>query len=299
MVNYRHVAASLYGRHWAILPEKMLAIDAAFQARVGGQSLSREEIAAVAGASEVPQRQALPKIAVMPLFGTIFQHGGLIQDASGGTSTEAFGRAFRQAVADPGIATIVMEVNSPGGEVFGTFELSDLIYKARKEKRIVAAVNSMAASGGYAIGSAASEVYITDMGEVGSIGVLTMHQDVSGEEEREGRRTTLVAYPEKKIEGHPYGPLSEEVRETLLSEIMETYGRFVSTVARNRGVGVDAVRGGFGGGGMVRAKAAVAEKMADGVATFAEVIEGELSRIRQANRNRAAARERSLKLMEG
>lgn len=297
-MTYPNVAATIYGCPWIIRQEKMQAIVAAFEMRRNGQSLSKEEIAAIAGAAEAPDRSSAPgKIAVMPLFGTIYQHGGMIQEASGGTSTEAFGRAFRQAVANPDIATIVMEISSPGGQVYGTPELADLIYRSRKEKRIIASVNSEAASAAYWIGSAASEMYVTTSGEVGSIGVLTMHEDVSKAEEKDGRTTTLIAYPEKKIEGHPYAPLSEEVRETILADIKETYERFVSAVARNRGVGVDAVRSGFGGGGMVRAKAAVAEKMADGVATFAEVIEGELSRIRQATRNRAAARERSLKLM--
>ena len=69
---------------------------------------------------------------VLPLFGTITQHAGLMTDYSGGTSTEAFKRDFNRLVADPEVSAIVIETNSPGGSVYGVEELSKVIYDARE-----------------------------------------------------------------------------------------------------------------------------------------------------------------------
>ena len=86
--------------------------------------------------------------------------------------TEAFGAAFDRAAADSSIGAIVLNIDSPGGSVYGVEELADKIYKARGTKPVYAVANSLAASAAYWIGSAASQLYVTPSGEVGSIGVL-------------------------------------------------------------------------------------------------------------------------------
>lgn len=266
------VAELLRGRQFAILPEAMRTLC--------DHAEKDFDLPAFEAAAPSHQEAGATRVAVMPMFGTIVQHGRY------GTPTSQWGREFQRLVADSSIGSIVIHANSPGGEVFGTQELSDLIYRARGKKRVVTAVDSMAASAMYWIGTAASEVYITDGGEVGSIGVLTWHEDVSKAEENFGVKTELIAVPEAKIEGHPFGPLPADVRDRIVGELSETHDRFMRAVARNRGVGIDAVRGGFGGGRMVRAKAAVAEGMADGVAPFPEVVENEVKRLRQMQKGR-------------
>lgn len=231
-------------------------------------------------------------VAILPVFGTMFQHGGLEMESSGGTSTESIAREFRSLASEPSIKTIILHTHSPGGQVWGTQELSDLIRSVREsgETRVVSSVNSQAASAALWVCSAANEVYVTPGGELGSIGVLTFHRDISGAESQEGIHTTIIATPEKKIERNPYGPLSEGARATIEGRLAYEYQRFVSAMAINRNVSSDKVVRDFGGGGMLNAEDSVSAGLADGVATFHDVLSEEVGRLRQVGRKSMRAR---------
>lgn len=255
---------------WAILPEKLHAIMAVLLRHEAGIKLSAEEIAAVAK----PGRPSAISggIQILPLFGTIVPRGNLLIETSGGTSAEAWGRAFRQAVADPNIGAIVIDTDSPGGAVQGIDELANDIFKARGTKPIVAVANHLAASAAYWIATAADEFVVAPSGEVGSIGVFAAHEDVSEALTKEGVKINLISAGKYKTEGNPYEPLSEESRASIQKRVDEYYNMFTAAVARNRGVSVNEVRGGFGEGRVVGAKEAVSLGMADRIGTLDETI---------------------------
>lgn len=211
-------------------------------------------------------------IAVLPLYGTIVQRAGMMTEWCGGTSTQQFAQALRDALADETVSQILIECDSPGGSVYGVQELADEVYQARKAKPVVCSINSLSASAGYWIASQASEVYVTPGGEAGSIGVWTAHEDWSAAMDEAGVKVTLISAGKYKTEGNPYEPLSDEAKAFLQQRTDDYYGAFVRAVARGRGVGVDQVRSGMGQGRVLGADAAVAEKMVDGVRTFDETI---------------------------
>jgi signal peptide peptidase SppA len=152
--------------------------------------------------------------------------------------------------------------------VFGVQELYDVIVSARAEKRVVACVNSLAASAAYWLACAANEMVVTPGGQVGSVGVYMMHADVSKKMEMEGVKTTFVQAGAFKTEGNPFEPLSAEARAAIQEQVDAYYGMFVKAVAGGRGVAQSAVRDGFGQGRMVMAAEAVKMGMADRVATL-------------------------------
>ena len=156
---------AIHNTPWAILPEKLEAICEVVR-RHAASALPPTQFAAAH-----PRRRASGSVAVLPLYGTISQRMGMMESMSGGTSAEAFGKYFRAAVADPDVGSIVIDIDSPGGSVYGIEELASEILDARGEKQIVAVANSLAASAAYWIGSAAHEFVVTPSGEVGSIGV--------------------------------------------------------------------------------------------------------------------------------
>ncbi len=126
---------------------------------------------------------------MLPVFGTIHRRAGLMEQSSGGTSTEGIKQAFNAAVADPGIGSIVLQIDSPGGQTAGLEELATAIQDAREVKPIVAVADSMMASAAYRIGAAATEVFATPSSTIGSIGTMMIHLDRSeemGEGGREG-----------------------------------------------------------------------------------------------------------------
>lgn len=259
---------------WAILPQSLSVIVEIVTRHFSGEKLDAEEVQMRIHGAKRPSDRVVGNIAVLPLFGTIFPRANMMTNVSGATSAEMFGKQFDALMKDPDIGAIVLDVDSPGGQVSGIEELSTKIYEARGPKPIIAVANHTMASAAYWIGTAADEVVITPSGEVGSIGVFAMHEDVSAALEKEGIKVSLISEGKYKTEGNPYEPLSEESRAAIQGRVGEYYDRFVKAVARNRGVKSSSVRNGFGEGRMVDSNQAVELGMADRIATLEEIITG-------------------------
>lgn len=260
---------------WAILPTKLAVLAEIVERHVAGEKLSAEEIEARIHGAARPSERRVNKVAVLPLFGTIFPRANLMTEMSGATSAEMFGKKFQELLKDPEVGAIVIDVNSPGGSVYGIEEVSNQIYEARGTKPIVAVSNHLMASAAYWIGTAADELVVTPSGDVGSIGVFMAHADYSAALQEDGIKISLISAGKYKVAGNPYEPLGEEARAVIQASVDEVYDAFVEAVARNRGIAPDAVRSGFGEGRVVGAREAVKEKMADRVDT----LEGTINRL--------------------
>lgn len=259
---------------WAILPAKLEQMRAVVVMHAAGIRLSQEEIAARVGGAvpSKPSAQRTGVVAVLPVFGVIAQRMNMLTEMSGGTSTEVLGKQIQTLAADPGVKAIVLNIDSPGGSVFGVTELAAQIRAARESKKIVAVANSMAASAAYNIAAQASEVVVTPSGLVGSIGVLTEHTDISKALEAEGVTPTLIHSGEFKVEGNSYEPLSEEARATLQAMCDDYYVQFVGDVAAGRGVTRAKVRSDFGQGRVMTAENALKAGLVDRIASLDQVI---------------------------
>ena len=245
-------------------------------------------------------------ITVLPLYGVVTQRGNMIDDISGpgSTSTQRFTQALRDAIADPAVGSILIDIDSPGGSVYGVGELAAEIMQARSAKPICAIANSLAASAAYWIGSAASEFYVTPGGEVGSIGVWQAHEDWSKALEEDGIKVTLISAGKHKVEGNPYRPLDGDARAFMQSRVDDYYSAFTKGVAKARGTGIDQVRKGMGQGRVLGADAALAENMVDGIMTFDDVVKKMQRDVKAARKSpsnpgasRLAIAQRELKML--
>jgi signal peptide peptidase SppA len=252
-----------------------------------GTRIGEAEIAARLNAAigrSTPSRAASSSgsVAVIPAMGLLFHRGGFLSSLLGWRSTTDIARDVRAAAEAPGVAEILLEIDSPGGEVGGVEELAATIANAAGRKRVTAAINTVAGSAAYWIASAASEVTITPSGQAGGIGVIATHEDLSAMAERLGVRTTFVTAGRFKSEGNMFEALGPEARSALQAKVDTYYRVFVDAVARGRRVTADTVRSSFGEGRMVLARDAVARRMADRIATFdqtlARVLAGSASR---------------------
>jgi signal peptide peptidase SppA len=285
---------------WALRPERMAAfahVLARWSANLGPTPEGAATVAADKAAVEARRAAASQGagggvIMVLPLYGVIAQRASQVEDVSGpgGTSTQRFTSALRQALADDAVAGILIDIDSPGGSVYGVGELADELYRARGGKPITAIANSVAASAAYWIGAAAEEFYVTPGGEVGSIGVWAAHEDWSKAMDDAGIKTTLVSAGEFKVEGNPYEPLTDAAKAFMQTRVNDYYGTFTKSVARARGVPVAQVRDGMGQGRVLGADQAFAEKMVDGVATFDEAVKALSKRIKQPAAAKGASR---------
>jgi capsid assembly protease len=266
---------------WALMPERLQAMAGVLTRWSAGEPPTDETMFQIQSErvlrdtrKQMAAANAGSGIAVLPLYGVVTQRGNMVDDISGpgSTSTQQFTSALRQVLADDTVGQILIDIDSPGGSVYGVAELASEIVKARAQKPVVAVANSLAASAAYWIGCSASEFYVTPGGEVGSIGVWQAHFDYSKALEEEGVKTTLVSAGKFKVEGNPYVPLDPEAQAFMQSRVDDYYNAFIQAVAVGRGVTVDDVRNGMGEGRVLGADAAMAQRMVDGIASFDDVL---------------------------
>ncbi|MHB8303348.1 MAG: S49 family peptidase [Acidobacteriaceae bacterium] len=228
-------------------------------------------------------------VSLIPIQGMISHRNSAFSYFFGGTSTEDLTEQIRQAANDPMVSAIILDVDSPGGDVDGVDELAQEIYQARKLKPITAVSNSLCASAAYYLASQASEVVVSPSSLTGSIGVYTMHEDDSVMLANAGVKLTLIKFGENKAEGNPYEPLSDPAREHL-QEMVDTFGgQFEKAVARGRGIKQDDVHSKFGQGRVFDAQKAVKLGMADRVGTLDEVLAKHGARRMPNSRSRASS----------
>lgn len=284
-MNYQHIRTMVYDQPWAITLPKLEAIQQLLSMRLAGAKLSDDEIAERIGAADARRGSVRNgAVAVLPVYGVLMQRIDMLSAMSGGTSTDRILKDFQTLAADPNVGTIVLDIDSPGGGVYGIAELAEEIYRARTDKRVIAHANSLAASAAYWVGSAADEFIATPGGEVGSIGVYMLHEDWSAAYEAAGVKPTVIKYGENKAEGIDVEPLSDSAREHF-QERVDQYGEmFVNAVAKYRGVTAAKVRGEFGQGRVFGPTEARRLGMIDRVESFTDT----LSRLTGGNATRSA-----------
>lgn len=297
-MKYSNVVREFINTPWAIMPDVLAQITDTIQMRFdGGRYTDEELVERIAGmqarydAARGDYGNQAGAVAVVPIMGVLTQRADMFSELSGAASAEKIGKQLRALAADSSVGAIVLNIDSPGGSVYGIQELGAIIKEVSAQKKTVAVANSLAASAAYWLATSAGEFVITPGGEAGSIGVLTAHVDASKYEEMLGVKTTLISAGKYKVEGNPYEPLTQEARDFTQKRVNEYYDMFVKAVAKNRGVAPDAVRTGFGQGRVLGAKEAVAENMADNVETIDAVIarlstkRGQNIKTKQANQN--------------
>lgn len=251
---------------WAMLPEALGEVARVWRAAEGVTTPGSQ--AAARG-----RETQVGRVAVLPLVGPIMPRGGgLFEMLFGGTALERFDAALAQAMADPGITALVLDIDSPGGMVSGVPETAAKVRAARESKPIIAVSNSLMASAAYWIGSQANQVLVSPSSQTGSIGVYALHLDMSRAYDAEGITPTLISAGKYKTEGHQFGPLDDTARAFFQAQIEEFYGLFVDDVAAGRGRDAARVRNGFGEGRVLGAEAAVAAHLADRVGTLEDAV---------------------------
>lgn len=267
-----------------ITPEKAEVVASVLSGRIGldGPELSRFEgtpmVLDEQGRMKMrPYRVTDKGVAVITITGSLVNRGAWVGASSGLTSYEGIQHQLKVATEAPEVRSVILDLHTPGGEAIGAFETAAMVRELAAAKPVVALVNGMACSAGYAIASGAGQIVTTGSGVSGSIGVITLHVDASRQLEDEGLKPTLIIAGAHKADGHPFGPLPKSVRDDFQARIDGIYDDFLVCVAAGRGERLTADKARATEARMFIGAEAVKVGLADRVGTFESVLQ-DLSR---------------------
>lgn len=278
MTPYMHLLDRL-GRPLLVMPEKLNIILAGLGQRIGVDvsqfdALSQFEMNRFVGrkSDHGGYRITSQGVAVISILGTLVNRGAWVGASSGLTSYEGLVHQLKEARKDTNVRGILLDMDTPGGEASGCFEVPELIREIRRHKPVFAFAGDMACSAGYAIASAANEIWTTRTGLVGSIGVVMVHMDRSAQLAEEGLKPTIIRSGARKVDGNPYEPLPKSVRDRLQAEADALRETFIATVVAGRpSLSADAVRDTEAA--VFTGAQALSAGLVDGIGTFDQVVE--------------------------
>jgi signal peptide peptidase SppA len=268
MTSLVHLASRLYGTPLLIARAKLDTILAVLGPRVG--LLHTELAVPITVPMQSEPMPSMPGIAVIPIHGTLVRRAVGLDAASGLTSYARIAADIDAALAAPEVAGILLEIDSPGGEAGGVFELGEQIRAASRIKPVWAHAGDSAFSAAYALACATQRVSLSATGGVGSIGVIALHIDQSVRNAQAGLSVTALTAGAHKNDGTPHAPLTPQATAALQAEIDRLYDLFVDHVAQMRGLDAEAVRATEAA--LFFSDDAVASGLADAVAPFATTL---------------------------
>lgn len=220
---------------------------------------------------DAPTLQLFDGIAIVRIVGPMFRHAGLFTAMSGATSYEQLAKALGTAQQDRSIRAVLLDIDSPGGEVNGCQELVEIITAVRQALPVRAHISNAGTSAAYWIASATERVTIAPTGVAGSIGArMTFLDDSVAMEQRGLREITIVSSQSPRKAADPASEVGRASIQRMLDDIADV---FVRSVATHRGVTPEDVLARFGGGDVFVGQAAVETGMVDAVATFEQAFD--------------------------
>lgn len=211
-------------------------------------------------------------IAVLDISGSLVDREMVVPCAQSPVSYEAIKMEMELLLENSDITTIIARLDTPGGVASQNMDLSDFIYNSRgKGKKLIAVVDDMAYSAGFGIASAFEEIWISRTGGVGSVGVVSYHEDHSKYLAKQGIKVEYIYAGDKKVFGNPAEPLSDEARTDFQNEVSRLYDIFTETVARNLSMTVADVR--ETQAGTFHGKKAIEAGFAHKLGTFDDVLQ--------------------------
>jgi ClpP class serine protease len=205
-------------------------------------------------------------VAIIPIEGAIFRRANLFSElSSNATSIQVLATDFFKTTRELNAKGVVLNVDSPGGEVNGTPELAGHIFAARSLGiPLWTYSGGTMASASLWLGLAAQKVYVHPSTRSGSIGVMAKYTAGGKHNER-----VIISSnaPNKNLD-----PNTAKGELALQKEVDKAESMFIADMARFRGVTTEKVIKDFGAGGTMFGEDAVAAGLVDGISSFEDVI---------------------------
>jgi signal peptide peptidase SppA len=209
-------------------------------------------------------------VAILGVTGPLFRYANLMTELSGASSIQTLARDFQTALDNPQVKHVLLDVDSPGGQIDGVQEFADQIRAGSKIKPVTAYVDHMAASAGYWIAAAAPRIVAVESALLGSIGVVASLRDNRAAQERQGVKQYEIVSSKSPLKRTD--PATDDGRAQILKVVDALAEIFIGRVAALRGVSTETVESRFGQGSVMIAADAVAAGMADEIGSFEPLV---------------------------
>lgn len=291
MIDYPLIGARLFNTPLMLRPEKCEIVVAALLDhfgvaklnRIDGTSLGVIELRQQAfdqtdegeSRTEAPRAyEVIDGVAIIPVQGSLAQRVSGLRPYSGMVGYNQVAALAAMASADTAVRAILLDVDSPGGEVPGCFDAARKIASFAKRnggKPMIGAANEQACSAAYALISACDEIYMPETGIVGSVGVWTLLVDLTRALDKDGIEVTMVRAGERKARGGPYEKADKATIAKLFDWVEATRGQFAALVAENRNVPAADVL--VQEGDWFHGDEAIDRKLVDGIGSFEAIFD--------------------------
>jgi signal peptide peptidase SppA len=271
----------LFPSLWAILEAELTKIETTYQGFASDMIMKLEtDSKLVLDSVELSQTglsddvTIIDNVGVLKIEGVITQKSNFLTMIFGGATLDALTADFKSLVNNEQIDTIVIDIDSPGGTVFGVQEFANLIFDAREQKKIISISSSIMTSAAMWIGAAAERVLISgNTVTTGSIGVLTTHIDTSLLEATAGITVTEITAGREKRIASTHAPLTDIGRSVLQGQVDKIMDAFVGDIAKFRGVSDQEARSNMADGKVFIGDNAVKANLVDDIMNFDLLIE--------------------------
>ena len=173
-------------------------------------------------------------IATVAVHGQLVNRGSWLSSALGFGSYDRLRTVLFAASADPAVKGVLLDVDSPGGDLAGAVETANAVRNLTARKPVVAFVDSLAASAAYVIAAAASRIIVTPSATLGSIGIVMVHMDRSAAFAKRGVKPTLIHAGAFKVDGHSVSPLSADARKRIEAHLAEAHALILNSIGSHR-----------------------------------------------------------------
>lgn len=268
MQQHPHVLKALQSSLWAITPEALNQVIAIAQGFGDPEAVATRLGKPLTNAHAASVRDG---VALIPVIGPLFRYADIFTQISGATSIQTLALDLQTAVDDPAVKAIILEIDSPGGQVAGVSEFAAQIRAANAVKPVTAYISDIGASAAYWIAAAAQEIVVSNTARLGSIGVV-MQATINDDEDT----IKFISSQSPLKHADPASDAGKAQNQKTVDNLAEV---FINAVADYRATTREAVIANFGLGGMHIASDAIAVGMADRFGSL-EALSADLSNIK-------------------
>ncbi|ECF1346472.1 S49 family peptidase, partial [Salmonella enterica subsp. enterica serovar Abony] len=254
--NLSHIAAMAFNEPLLLEPAYARVFFCTLGREIGAKSLSVPQqtihLAPTEMQSEVDDYLAGGKrqarvyqvrdgIAVIPVAGTLVHKMGAMRPFSGMTGYDGIAACLQQAISDPDVKGVLLDIDSPGGQAAGAFDCADMIYRLRQQKTVWALCNDTACSAAMLLAAACERRLVTQTARIGSVGVMMAHTSYAKQLEQDGVDITLIYAGAHKVDGNSVSALPEHVLADFQQRIDAARDLFVGKVVAYTGLSAEVV----------------------------------------------------------